>query len=178
MCLSNTNGTPRDSALEQKAEVWRSGAAPFQLDEVVLQRMEEGENVIAFASDWIHLDSPDEWVRYDSELALMQEIGWAVYLNLSVLILPTPRHREQIASYGRAVNAGIRLLATSQLQLSVQIPIYDPHVKLSLSTSAVTPFESHGLSWEMWDAIRSICNYHTKLSLSKVDQAITIEIKF
>lgn len=34
----------------------------------VILSVEEAEYTIGMVSDWIELDSPDAWVRYDSEL--------------------------------------------------------------------------------------------------------------
>lgn len=35
---------------------------------VLFWRAEEAEYIIGMAADWLELDAPDIWVRYDSEL--------------------------------------------------------------------------------------------------------------
>lgn len=165
MCI-DTSGA-HDGQLDRKAEIWRSGGLPLLESEVVLGRLEETSNVIANASEWISLDAPDEWVRLDSELALEQELAWASYLNIGTVILPPPQHREYLASYARAVNAALTRFATSRIELSIRIPVYDPRTKSNSILDAPSVMELLSLSWETWDLIRLVCDYHPRLSLSK-----------
>ncbi|KAF8515395.1 PRMT5-domain-containing protein [Hysterangium stoloniferum] len=147
------------------AELWRDSTA-FRREEVVISRLDEAESVIGIISDWLELDSPDDQIRRDSEIALLQEISYASYLNLYTVILPPPKNRAHVGSYGRAVNAA--LLATANIQLSICIPLY------SRSSSSIHPSSGgaavldHDFSdaWEMWDSIRTICSYHPRLSLT------------
>lgn len=118
--------------------------------------------------------------------ALRQEIAYASYLNIQTIILPPPRNRPHVASYARIINAC--LTTTAFLNFSVRLPVYNPSVLIpeppagqaepsilptlivsgntqqSLSTA---PENEVNASWEMWDVIRSICNYNTRLTLSK-----------
>ncbi|KAA1467478.1 PRMT5-domain-containing protein [Dentipellis sp. KUC8613] len=191
---------------EQRAEAWRASPA-FARDEVTMTRLDEAEGVVAMISDWLELDAFDDWVRHDSEMALQQELGYASYLNVQSAILPPPRHRDQAASYGRAVNNCLNRVP--YIQLSVRLPIYDPSIfqPKPIVTPALSssPPESPGLSstrsstpeirtpdaradpkrtktapstraseaelnatWEMWDIIRSICDYNPRLTLKPI----------
>lgn len=155
--------------------------------------VDEAENVIGIASDWLELDSPDDWVRHDCEIVLKQELAYAAYLGLTTVIIPPPIERSQAASYGRAIRAILE--SPLYLQLVVRLPLFDPAVlsptrKTStpalipspgflLDSPVLTPSSSAdrrskvlGLSsaelsttWEAWDTIRSICGYHPRLSL-------------
>lgn len=108
------------------------------------------------------------------------------------MILPPPRNRKQVASYARAINAG--LASTPYMQFSVRLPIYDPsvfHPKTSSSANmsmppspfssttslsskvARAPEEDLNGNWEMWDAIRAICDYNPRLTLSEPVLLIT-----
>ncbi|KZS92654.1 PRMT5-domain-containing protein [Sistotremastrum niveocremeum HHB9708] len=171
MCIVEDETKPRDPSAEQKAELWRSGVVAFKREEVIPTTLDEATSIIGLASDWIYLDSPDEWVRHDSELALLQELAYANYLSISNVILPPPRNREHVASYARAVNAALGSLGyTSKIQLSIRMPVYYPSVapKISSETvSLVPPSEKDiGTSWEIWDSIRSICDSNPRLSIS------------
>jgi len=143
-------------------------------------------------SEWLELDSPDDWVRHDAEIALRQELSYAAYLNISTVILPPPRNREHVASYARTVNA---CLAKSQfVSLSVRLPIYNPSIlqvepqaplvsphpqspgsSLSATPSVVISSDrvhsgsngSLNTTWEMWDVIRTMCDYNPRLTLSR-----------
>lgn len=67
---------------------------------------EEAENAVGMASEWLELDSPDEWVRLDSELVpLFQAISRAKTLTeiehdvgapprARVRVVPQPRGRH------------------------------------------------------------------------------------
>jgi protein arginine N-methyltransferase 5 len=57
----------RRGATEVEAEKWRNQGG-FRKEELVVTRLGEAERTIAFASEWLELDSPDEGIRFDSEL--------------------------------------------------------------------------------------------------------------
>ncbi|KAF8573487.1 PRMT5-domain-containing protein [Ramaria rubella] len=180
MCIPNRSQASNTLLVQQHAEAWRDGAG-FKREEVLLNRLDESDGVIGLISDWLELDSPDHWIRHDSEIALLQELSYASYINVQTVILPPPRNRTHIGSYARAVNAA--LSSTSSMQISIRIPLYGPTVISSNSPSfvqATTPGVPLGMlsphlhvpdgdlsdTWEMWDSIRNICAYHPRLSLT------------
>ncbi|CCM04304.1 uncharacterized protein FIBRA_06475 [Fibroporia radiculosa] len=174
MCLLPAGDIQDKESLERRAEAWRSRPG-FLCDEVTITRLDEAEGVLVMVSDWLELDAMDDWVRHDSETALLQELAYASYLNIPCAILPPPRNRSQIAAYARAVNACLN--AVPYTELSIRIPIYDPAM-LHLSPATPKPTASVSSStvlfsdepsvatWEMWDAIRTVCDYNPRLSLT------------
>ncbi|KAG6332759.1 hypothetical protein ID866_6333 [Astraeus odoratus] len=187
-------------AAEKEAEAWRKSPS-FLLDEVTITRLDEAEFVLAMASEWLRLDSDDDWVRHDSGIALRQEVAYASYLNVPTIILPPPRNRSQVASYARVINECLKTIP--YMQLSVRLPIYDPAVFQSRAPSSPRSLGDHGSSgastpppvtppklstsstspsgslrstkapegelnatWEMWDIIRTVCDYNTRLTLT------------
>lgn len=50
-----------------EADLWRREGG-LNRDELVVSRLEETQTLIATAADWLELDSPDEGIRFDSEL--------------------------------------------------------------------------------------------------------------
>lgn len=52
---------------DREADIWRREPS-LNRDECNITRLEEGQAVIALASDWLELDSFDEGIRFDSEL--------------------------------------------------------------------------------------------------------------
>jgi len=90
MCLSPEDEAEKDDSAERISEAWRSN--PVFLREEVnvtrlgvsvcvlktwnapmysyppLERVDEAENTIVVLSDWLELDSQDEWVRCDAEI--------------------------------------------------------------------------------------------------------------
>ncbi|KIP05028.1 hypothetical protein PHLGIDRAFT_129142 [Phlebiopsis gigantea 11061_1 CR5-6] len=173
LCLLHPEGSPDAAALEQSAEKWRAKPG-FLRDEVTITRLDEAENSIILLSDWLELDAADAWVRHDAEIALQQELAYASYLNVHTAILPPPRNREHVASYARIINAV--LSSVPYMQLSVRMPIYDPSLihldygstNAATCTTSTKPVADHPsiATWEMWDTIRCICDYHPRLTLA------------
>ncbi|WVO17813.1 hypothetical protein L204_105511 [Cryptococcus depauperatus] len=236
-------------AVEKEADVWRRDGG-LKREEVNVSRLEESQGLVALASEWLEMDSPDEGIRFDSELALRAEFAHALYLSLPVLILPAPSlaNRAYLASYARAISSLLQMGGSSaSTQITIRIPISDPlelmhqtpapgalaapgspspmpsvpsyvpaqteqkHKRLSSlstrpqsmqnqmslfaqpnsSTNATggggnnrivsgtssmmsTPGGGIGTAqngdpsstWEMWDCIRTLCNYHPRLSVA------------
>ncbi|EFI27922.1 shk1 kinase-binding protein 1 [Coprinopsis cinerea okayama7 len=193
MCLLPVDATEEEKGEASKAaELWRVRPG-FLKDEVTLSRLDEAEGVIAMVSEWLELDSPDDWIRNDAEIALQQELSYASYLNIATAILPPPRNRDHVASYARAINSCLQ--ATSYISLSVRLPIYNPSVfqptsplssypsssshnsLMSPQTPALVVSDANqdrpqnsetslNATWEMWDLIRSMCDYNPRLTLT------------
>jgi protein arginine N-methyltransferase 5 len=87
MCLSPEDEAEKDESAERMSEAWRSNPV-FLREEINVIRLgecpkssvcllvlmsrkrnlvDEAENTIVMLSDWLELDSPDEWVRCDAE---------------------------------------------------------------------------------------------------------------
>jgi protein arginine N-methyltransferase 5 len=119
--------------------------------------------------------------------ALKQELAYAAYLDVHSAILPPPRNRVHVDSYARAINACLN--STHYINISIRLPIYDPSIFHTIRPSANSRFSisapsqviparisgpprSHETSlsatWEMWDIIRSICDYSPRLTLSEL----------
>ncbi|KAH8117716.1 PRMT5-domain-containing protein [Phellopilus nigrolimitatus] len=137
MCVTQANIDPegleadddekvrKERELEERAERWRA-APSFLRDECNLIGLDEAENVIGIASDWLELDSPDDWLRHDCETALKQELAYASYLGLSTIIVPPPLDRTHAAAYGRALRACLE--GALYMQITVRLPLYEPSV--------------------------------------------------
>ncbi|KAJ1034245.1 hypothetical protein NDA18_001109 [Ustilago nuda] len=142
------------ATIAREAEEWRRAPA-FKRSEVNLTKLEETEGVVALASQWIELDSPDEGVRLDCELALRQELAYASYLGISNLIIPPPSsdpaRRPFLADYARAVNSCLAsgsaetAAAGSWMTITIQLPISSPH-QLSKILSRQNGKNGYGLT--------------------------------
>ncbi|KAF5367430.1 hypothetical protein D9758_003674 [Tetrapyrgos nigripes] len=129
----------RDFTTEQKAERWRENPV-FEADEVTMTRLDEAEGVTAIISGWLELDTDDDWIRLDAEIALHQELNYASYLNIQNAILPAPRNRQRAACYARVVDACLQSLPF--MNLSIRLPVYDSslvHDPLSASSNDAAP---------------------------------------
>lgn len=189
MCLLPAESSEGDKeAAARAAEAWRLRPG-FLRDEVTMSRIDEAEGITVMVSEWLELDAADDWVRHDAEMALQQELAYASYLNIQTAILPAPRNRDHVASYARIVNACLKSLP--YIYLSVRLPIYNPSafqpsppasalfsappsvsnptlVVSDTTTGRLTPSSEGQLNatWEMWDVIRSMCDYNTRLTLT------------
>ncbi|EPQ31570.1 uncharacterized protein PFL1_00903 [Pseudozyma flocculosa PF-1] len=120
----------------REAEEWRRAPA-FRRGEVTVTKLEETEGLVALASPWIELDSLDEGVRLDSEIALRQELAYAAYLGISNVVLPPPSsepaRRPFLPDYARAINSclssgGTEAAPAGQwMNLSIKLPISSPY---------------------------------------------------
>ncbi|KZO90669.1 PRMT5-domain-containing protein [Calocera viscosa TUFC12733] len=177
----------RDPAVEKEAEEWRLHPK-FEREEVTVTRLEETYSLIGMVSAWLELDSPESGIRYDSELALRQELAYSTYLDVRTVVLPPPRNRANVADYARAINAILNDTSFgSYMQLAVRIPVSEvehrggspsglgpgrtlaesPGIKSPQIVVSPNAGEEGGLdsAWEMWDVIRTVCGYNSRLSI-------------
>lgn len=150
MCIGS--GSPKSgSENEEVAERWRASPV-YDADE--LNDMDKiPHNTILLVSPWMELDAPDAWVRHDVVMALRQELAFASYLSIHTAIIPAPQplNRAHAPAFARALHAALSSSAT--LSLVVRIPIY----------YASNDFHQ---PWQTWDLIRSMCEYHPRLSVA------------
>ncbi|KAJ9115298.1 hypothetical protein QFC20_001166 [Naganishia adeliensis] len=122
----------------KEAEAWRSNAS-FKRSELNITRLEETERTIALASTWLELDSEDEGIRFDSELALRQELALALHLSIPTLIIPPPlpENRAHLPSYARAIASLLEMGGEgAQTRISIRIGISDRPPTAVMSPSA------------------------------------------
>ncbi|KAG0144676.1 hypothetical protein CROQUDRAFT_659743 [Cronartium quercuum f. sp. fusiforme G11] len=149
MCVDHSEAIPTQSSLDdipdETAEQWRRDGG-FLSSELNLICSEDTPRLLCIGADWLELDSPVEGIRFDCELALKQEVGFASYLGLSHLILPPIRHRNYVTDYGRAVCALLSL--PTNVHLAMMVPINSP------------------TAWEDWHTVRKLCDNNHRLSIS------------
>ncbi|KZV47655.1 protein arginine N-methyltransferase 1.5 [Dorcoceras hygrometricum] len=97
-----------------------SSCLPFAGSDLVLSPSQWSSHIVGKISAWIDLDSEDETLRKDSEIALMQEIHWASHLSLQACLLPTPKGTS-CANYAKCLNQ--ILLNLNSMQLWLRIPL-------------------------------------------------------
>ncbi|EYU29151.1 hypothetical protein ABFS82_05G121400 [Erythranthe guttata] len=140
----------------------RSTALPFAGSDLVLTPSQWSSHVVGKVSSWIDLDSEDETLRKDSEIALKQEIAWASHLSLQACLLPTP-NRTSCANYAKCLNQILQNLASMQLWLRI------PLEKSEDDTDSKNPdfmVDRQIDSWEMWNSFRLLCEHHNQLSVA------------
>ncbi|SCZ98227.1 BZ3500_MvSof-1268-A1-R1_Chr3-2g06233 [Microbotryum saponariae] len=145
-------------SVAEEAERWRGGGA-FHRHQVNVTRSEETGSLVAFASDWLELDSPDEGLRFDSELALRQEVTYASYLSLTTIIVAPPRAEfaDFLPDYARAINGAL----ASSWHINVSVASGRSSTPVGSWASAQDDCQT----WEWWNTIRSMCGYSPRLSI-------------
>lgn len=180
-----SGGSLRNSSRE--AEEWRKSPT-FHRGELNLSKYEETEAVTAVISPWLELDSPDEGIRLDSEIALRQEVAYASHIGVIRIILPPPSSepacRPYLADYARAI-AGCLVSRGSEapaaglfMKLSIRLPISSPYNlaqtilrngSLSYSLDSVSPAQLRSdddWSWQTWHVIENVCQYNPRITLA------------
>lgn len=174
----------------REAEEWRN-APSFHRGELNVSKYEDTEGITAVISPWLELDSIDEGIRFDSEIALRQEVSYASHLGISTIILPPPSSdpacRPYLGDYARAI-AGLLVSRGSETpaaglftKLAIRLPISSPYnlaqtmlqngqsVSSSGSTSSVSPAQLRSdddWSWQTWNVIGTVCQYSSRLSVA------------
>ncbi|PWN40076.1 PRMT5-domain-containing protein [Ceraceosorus guamensis] len=125
-----------EQARMREAEDWRRAPA-FRRNEVNIAKIDETDGLVAVISPWLELDSPDEGVRLDSEIALRQEVAYAAFLGIPQVVLPapssSPSHVPFLPFYARAISGLMSSGGTetapagSWMQLSLRLPVSSVH---------------------------------------------------
>jgi protein arginine N-methyltransferase 5 len=61
--------------VDREADIWRRDGG-LEFGEVNMTRLEEAHGNVGIAADWLEMDSPDEGIRFDSELVRSIMSGW------------------------------------------------------------------------------------------------------
>ncbi|XP_076936425.1 protein arginine N-methyltransferase 1.5-like isoform X3 [Bidens hawaiensis] len=152
------------SSLVNKANR-ESSVPPFTGSDLVLSPAQWSSHVVGKISSWIDLDSEDDVLREDSEIALKQEIAWASHLSLQACLLPTPKGNS-CANYARCVNDILQDLNNMQLWLRIPLVKSDEDDGDSVNGTSDGMVVEHTDSWELWNSFRALCEHHSQLSVA------------
>ncbi|KAI9703772.1 MAG: methyltransferase protein [Candelina mexicana] len=138
--------------------------------------------LVAVASPWIDICSPDPLVANVSQQVLNLEIAYAAFCGVGNVIIHGPHLRNGQTSTGLAVYARAVLEALnvgSYLQVQILLPIsYSQDFDGDDEIGSLVPFarekyikandygtDKHELfaSWDAWHVIRTVCKYHSRL---------------
>lgn len=110
---------------------------------------------IGLLSSWLELESHDILVREMCYQVLLNECKYARFVGINKLILPPPRELSDLQRYSQVI---ARLLnnetisTNPPLLLSISLPLYEDSDPLA--------------TWELWNTVRKLCDYHPSLSIS------------
>lgn len=141
--------------------------------------------VIAYASPWIDLCSPDPLISNISRQVLNIEIAYASFCGVGNIIIPGPRtylsgstDNDGLVAYARAIQEALAI--GSYIQMALQIPMYGKDEKkdligdlLPLARESYAPELKENKeidlyeTWDAWNLIRTVCKYNSRLSVGK-----------
>ncbi|OAL50362.1 arginine N-methyltransferas-like protein [Pyrenochaeta sp. DS3sAY3a] len=135
--------------------------------------------LVTFSSSWIDLSSPDPVIAHLSRQVLHLEIAYAAFCGATNVVVPGPRlaHGQNgVSQYARSIKEA--LSTGSYIQLHVQLPMDGSKAVTEEDDlgdlarfarpeyTPTTPSNLNGWSsWDAWNTIRSVCRYHTRLSI-------------
>lgn len=140
-----------------------SSVLPFAGSDLVLTPTQWSSHVVGKISSWIDLDSEDDVLREDSEIALKQELAWASHLSLQACLLPTPKGKS-CGNYARCVNQILQNLNNMQLWLRIPLAKSDDDDPMTTSSDGMVVEVTD--SWELWNSFRLLCEHHSQLSVA------------
>ena len=146
--------------------------------------------LLAVASPWIDLCSPDPLIFNISRQVLELEIAYAAYCGIGNIVLQGPKlhhgnvHEEGVAQYAYAVQEALSL--SNYIQVHLWVPIVDepqPDSKsavVSISNLARVEYVGSSMeeqtdtvdnfgTWDAWNLVRSVCRYNARLFVGKSD---------
>lgn len=110
---------------------------------------------IGLLSSWLELESPNMSVREMSFQVLLNECKYARFVGIDKLIVAPPRDLSELQRYSQVIAKLLNhkvVSGPSPLLLSISLPLYEDSDPLA--------------TWELWNTIRKLCDYHRSLSVS------------
>ncbi|KAI1374850.1 Skb1 methyltransferase [Hypoxylon crocopeplum] len=165
---------------EQAGSIPDPVVPPLTIGDTTLYPGAYTSGLIAYSSPWINLCSPNHVISSISRQVLNLEVSYANFCGARTIIVPGPRqdslqagNGQGIAQYSRAIHEAFSI--GTRVNIIIHMPMYrEPGLEekvalLSLSDDSANEMKSDERnidlfsSWDSWHAIRSICEYDTRL---------------
>lgn len=132
---------------------------------------------IASTSPWIDLGSPDPIIAHVSRQVFNQEIAYAAFCGISNVLVRGPISKGGVTQYARTITEALG--TGPYLQLHIPVPMVGELESDGSETTNLAELvrpqyhhiededEQEDLygSWDVWNSVRSFCNYHPRLSI-------------
>ncbi|KAF3000289.1 methyltransferase protein [Curvularia kusanoi] len=136
--------------------------------------------LVTYSSAWIDLSSPDPVIAHLSRQVLHLEVAYASFCGAVNIVVPGPRlsyGQQGVAQYARAIKEAMSTGAYVQFHILMPVDgttttvedqdeLGDLRRFARPEFSAQQPTNNAWSSWEAWNTIRSVCKYHSRLSLA------------
>ncbi|KAI1780783.1 Skb1 methyltransferase [Hypoxylon cercidicola] len=152
---------------------------PLTIEDTTLFPGTYTSGLVAYASPWIDLCSPNHVVSSISRQVLNLEISYANFCGVRSVVVPGPKQdaadagsSQGITQYARAIKETLSI--GTRVNIIIHIPMYrepgleDKVALLSLDEDAnETALEGRDIdlfsAWDSWHVIRSVCEYDARL---------------
>ena len=142
--------------------------------------------IIAYASPWIDLCSPDPLISNISRQVLNIEIAYASFCGVGNIIIPGPRtcdnsstDNDGLIQYARAIQEALTI--GSYIQMAIHLPMYGQEEQKDVTGDLLSFARDHNSTsktktqqeidiyetWDAWNLIRGVCKYNSRLSVGK-----------
>jgi len=150
--------------------------------DVFLDPFNVSQSLIALTSPWIDLCSTDPVIADVSAQVLRMELTYASFCGVSTVLLRGPTFRGGVSPTRATAQFASALLhamkAANYLHIYLWIPMTglslasvsnkQVDLNVSLSNGAENTVElSQYDSWDVWNTIRTVCKYSSRLGLGK-----------
>lgn len=154
--------------------------SPFTPKDTQLTPNDSNSALVAVSSPWIDLGSTDPLIAQVSLQVFNLEIAYAAFCGIQHVTMHGPLPGSNVVHYGRAVSEALGM--GPFIHLSVLMPMVG---ELDLEAGDGThlgelareqdfempeendPSEDIFVSWDTWDALRTTCDYDSRLSIGK-----------
>lgn len=154
--------------------------APLTPADTDLTPDDSNSALVAVLSGWIDLGSSDPIVAHVSRQVFNLEVAYAAFCGIQNVIIHGPIPESDVMQFARAVQEGLGM--GPYLQFQVLLPMTGEQELASCEGSHLAEFarDVHASfpeeedppedlfgTWDTWDAIRTVCEYSSRLSIGK-----------
>lgn len=168
--------------------------SPLTKDDTDFAPGELTSQLLAVASPWIDLCSPDPLVYNVSRQVLHLEVAYAAFCGVSNIIIPGPNlhsgrlHGDGVAQYAYTIQEILEIGSYHQvlirLSMTDELDRSPPQNESSLSSFAGPMYieppkdeytakpDTFG-TWDAWNIIRSLCKYNHRVFVGKIEWSLS-----
>lgn len=139
-------------------ESLRSRGYAFNAIEVSHESEVDAPGVAILQSDDLH--SIDSLIRQDSVTKLSLDIGWTQYRSIGSVVVRGPLIQQHALVYAQSIAPILK--AHPYLELSILLPL----CPTPMIDEAPENDDETLSTWEIWDTIRSVCEYSPRLHVA------------
>ncbi|KAK9468458.1 PRMT5 arginine-N-methyltransferase-domain-containing protein [Lipomyces arxii] len=120
-------------------------------------------HVFGMTADWINLESSDSHAVDNYVQVLKHELSYASFCGLAFVVVPGPKRRNHVATYAQALKSAMSVVPIMNIVIQLQMTEIETDQSSDSSTSKTS---GNVMSiWEIWNSIRTLCEYSNRLSV-------------